>query len=146
MAEFSESVTATGGCLCGALRFALHGPLPPVGMCHCSKCRRVSGAASNAILNVRAERFEWLAGEDHWREFRVASGWGSFFCPTCGSPAPHRLAGGKRVLVPAGTLDEDPGPRVAGHIFVGSKASWDVIGDDGPQFDTAPEAIKAAIQ
>jgi hypothetical protein len=142
MAEFSEPVTATGGCLCGAIRFALHGPLPAVGMCHCSKCRRVSGAGSNAILNLRAERFEWLAGEDHWREFRTPSNWGSFFCPTCGSPTPHRLSDGKRVLVPAGTLDEDPGPAVLGHIFVGSKASWDVIGDDAPQFDTTPDAAK----
>jgi len=138
MAEYAEPVTATGGCLCGAVRFALHGPLPPVGMCHCSKCRRASGVASNAILNVRKERFEWLAGQDHWREFRTASGWGSFFCPTCGSPAPHHLSDGKRVLVPAGTLDDDPGPRVLGHIFVGSKASWDVIGDDAPQFDEFP--------
>lgn len=139
MTEPSEPQTATGGCLCGAVRFALHGRLPPVGMCHCSLCRRVSGVGATAVLNVRAERFTWLAGEDHWREFRTPSGWGSFFCPTCGSPTPHRMSDGERVLVPAGTLDADPGPRVAGHIFVGSKASWDVIGDDAPQFDEWPE-------
>ena len=139
MSEPSEPQTATGGCLCGAVRFALHGRLPPVGMCHCSLCRRVSGAGATTVLNVRAERFRWLAGEDHWREFRTPSGWGSFFCPTCGSPTPHQMSNGERVLVPAGTLDADPGPRVAGHIFVGSKASWDVIGDDAPQFDEWPE-------
>ena len=82
----------TGGCLCGAIRYAVTGPLPAVGMCHCSKCRRASGAASNAVLNVRADRVEWLSGQDHWREFRTPSGWGTFFCPTCGCPAPHFLS------------------------------------------------------
>ncbi|HEY2359069.1 MAG TPA: GFA family protein [Phenylobacterium sp.] len=139
MNEPAEPQTATGGCLCGAIRFALRGPLPAVSICHCSLCRRVSGAASNAVLNVRAERFEWLAGQGHWREFRTTSGWGSFFCPTCGSPTPHLRSAGDSVLVPAGTLDVDPGSRVAGHIFVGSKASWDVIGGDAPQFDEFPD-------
>ena len=139
MSEPSESLVATGGCLCGAIRYELHGRLPPVGMCHCSLCRRASGSRSNAVLNVRAERFVWLAGEDHMGEYRTPTGWGSFFCKTCGSPTPHRLSNGERVLIPAGTLDADPGPRVAGHIFVGSKASWDIIGDDAPQFDKFPE-------
>jgi hypothetical protein len=139
MSEPSETPIATGGCLCGAIRYEVHGRLPPVGKCHCSLCRRASGAGSNAILNVRTERFVWLSGEDQMREHRTPSGWGTFFCPTCGSPAPHRLSTGDRVLIPAGTLDADPGPRVAGHIFVGSKASWDVIGDDAPQFDEWPE-------
>ena len=64
MSEPLEPQTATGGCLCGAVRFALHGRLPPVGMCHCSLCRRVSGTGSTVVLNVRPERFRWLAGED----------------------------------------------------------------------------------
>ena len=136
----SQDLIATGGCLCGAIRYEVHGRLPPVGMCRCSRCRRASGSRSNAIVNVRAERFVWLSGEDNMGEFRTPSGWGAFFCKTCGCPTPHRLSGGERVLVPAGTLDDDPGPRVAGHIFVGSKASWDVIGDDAPQFDEWAES------
>jgi hypothetical protein len=35
--------------------------------------------------------------------------------------------------VPAGLLDCDPGVRVAGHIFVGSKAPWDEIAGNAPQ-------------
>jgi hypothetical protein len=37
-------------------------------------------------------------------------------------------------FVPAGLLDEDPGVGVRGHIWVSSKPSWEVIGDDAPQF------------
>ena len=136
MSDASEVQVSRGGCLCGEIRYEVRGNLPPVGMCHCSLCRRVSGAGSNAVLNVRAERFTLLSGTIS--EFRTSSGWGSFFCGSCGCPAPHRLSDDARVLVPAGTLDSDPGPRVAGHIFVGSKASWNVIGDDAPQFEEFP--------
>ena len=138
MSEPSDPQIATGRCLRGAVRYAVHGCLPPVGICDCSLCRRASGGASNAVLNVRAGRFVWLAGADQVREFRAPSGWGSFFRATCGCPAP-RLFKDDRYLVPAGSLDVDPGPRVAGHIFVGSKASWDVIGDKAPRFDEFPE-------
>ena len=34
---------------------------------------------------------------------------------------------------PAGLLDEDPGVRVAGHIFARSKAPWDEIAGDAQQ-------------
>ncbi len=65
MSEAAGPFVATGGCLCGAIRFGLKEKLSPVGFCHCSKCRRVSGAGSNAILNTRIDRFEWLSGEDN---------------------------------------------------------------------------------
>ena len=42
---------------------------------------------------------------------------------------------GALCFVPAGVLDDDPGPEVMGHIYVGSKASWDYIGDSAPQHD-----------
>jgi len=38
-------------------------------------------------------------------------------------------------FVPAGVLDDDPGPEIMGHIYVGSKASWDLINDGAPQFE-----------
>ena len=139
MSEPAEPQTLTGGCLCGAVRFSIDGRVSPVGMCHCSKCRKASGAASNAVLTVRKERLTWLGGEESRRSFNLPSGWGTSFCPTCGCPTPQLMSDGSRYWVPAGSLDDDPGPRVSGHIFVGSKASWDVIGDAAPQFDEAPD-------
>lgn len=134
MTEPAGPFVATGGCLCGAIRFGLKDKLSPVGFCHCSKCRRVSGVGSNAILNTRIDRFEWLSGEDQVQVYATPDGWKSLFCRTCGCPAPHILSDGKRVLVPAGLLDGDPELAIAGHIFVGSKARWEVIADDSPQF------------
>jgi hypothetical protein len=90
------------------------------------------------MMVVQAEAFTWLAGEEDRRHFLLPSGWSNTFCPTCGSPTPQLMPDGSRYWVPAGALDQDPGPAVSGHIFVGSKASWDIIGDEAPQFDQFP--------
>jgi len=40
----------------------------------------------------------------------------------------------EEVGIPAGTLDDDPGIRPQGHIFVEFKAPWFEITDPLPQF------------
>ncbi|THD64317.1 GFA family protein [Phenylobacterium sp.] len=126
---------ATGGCLCGAVRFGLTGKLAPVGFCHCSKCRRVSGTGSNAVLNVRRDRFAWLSGEDNLKRYALPSGWSTVFCADCGCPAPQPTPDGGRMFVPAGALDGDPALDIAGHIHLGSKPAWVAICDDAPRFE-----------
>jgi len=42
------------------------------------------------------------------------------------------------VLIPAGSLDNDPKIRTSSHIYVGSKAPWHEITDDLPQFPEGP--------
>jgi len=129
-----QGFVAVGSCLCGAVRFGLKEKLAPVGFCHCSQCRKASGVASNAVLTTRAERFVWLSGEDNLQSWSKDSGWTTVFCRTCGSPAPQPTPGGQHIWVPAGALDSDPDLKIAGHIFVGSKAAWERICDDAPQF------------
>lgn len=130
-----EGVAGTGGCLCGRIRFRILERLPAVGFCHCSQCRRVSGTGSNAVLNVRARRFEWISGEDNLRSYSTESGWSTVFCSDCGCPMPQLTPDKARWFVPAGALDGDHQLKVAGHIFVGSKPSWVTICDDAPQFE-----------
>lgn len=56
------------------------------------------------------------------------------------------------VMIPAGAIDQDPGISPQAHIHVASKASWDKITDDLPQFDgdqqysflCAPGCVKTA--
>ena len=60
------------------------------------------------------------------------------FCRTCGSPIPRVDTSRDLAIVPAASLDDDPGTRPQAHIFVGSKAPWDVITDDVPQYDEYP--------
>ncbi len=124
----------SGSCLCKGVQFQIDGPLSGVGHCHCSKCRKVSGTGSNAVAYAEGAHLVWKRGEHLINEFEMPDGWSSTFCSVCGSPLPKILPGQSRCVVPAGLLDTDPGPDIMGHIHVSSKASWDVIGDDAPQF------------
>jgi hypothetical protein len=133
-----DRVVATGGCLCGQVRFRMLDRLAPVGFCHCSQCRRASGTGSNAVLNVRADRFEWLSGEGSLRRYATPTGWSNTFCADCGCPMPQPTPDGMRMFVPAGGLDGDPALTISGHIFVGSKPGWVSICDDSPQFAEGP--------
>ena len=124
-----------GSCLCGVVVFEIDGKTTDLGMCHCSKCRKVSGVASNATLMTSRDGLRWVAGEDRIAKFHLPDGWGVWRCATCGSPVPMLHPGGGAYWVPGGLLDSDPGVRVQGHIFVGSKAPWDEIGGEAAQFE-----------
>jgi hypothetical protein len=66
----------------------------------------------------------WLAGQE-----LVAEGPKHSFCRVCGCHAFYALANGN-VNVPVGALDGAPAITVGRHIYVASKARWDMIGDD----------------
>ena len=53
------------------------------------------------------------------------------FCRVCGAHAPDANLRKTVYIVPAGILDDDPKLVVGEHIFVGSKAHWEVLGADG---------------
>jgi len=91
-----------------------------------------------AYAEVESAAFTWVQGEDALVRDSSAPGWGLAFCGTCGTT----LCGTHGDLVHGVTLggvDGDPGVEIAMHIFVGSRAPWDHIGGDAPQFDAAPD-------
>lgn len=128
-----------GSCLCGGVQFEIEGKYSDIGQCHCSKCRKVSGTGSNAVLLTSAKNLKWVSGQDLIKVFALPSGWRSTFCRECGSPLPMLGAEGKLYWVPAGVLDDDPQVPVVRHIFVASKAPWEVIGGDALQFEENAE-------
>lgn len=126
-----------GSCLCGDCEFAIEGNPGPVGKCHCTKCRKVSGTGSNAVFWLKPDKLSWLKGESSTTTYSMADGWGTVRCSNCGSPLPA-LVGGNMWIVPAGLMDEDPKVGVRGHVWVENKPHWEIIGDDGPQFLQVP--------
>lgn len=123
-------------CLCGGIQFRIGEVLRDISICHCSLCRKVSGAGSLATIAVATANLVWVKGEDLITRFERPTGYGSAFCRICGSPAPDPDSRKTRYAVPMGLLDGKPELGVREHIFVGSKAAWDAIGDNAPQFDT----------
>lgn len=125
---------ATGECNCGAVRFELDAELRDIYVCHCSICRRSTGSNGIAVVIVPKERFQWLKGQEHiatWQ--KPGTDWHTWFCRTCGSTLPGEN-NPTTMFVPAGLISTGGERlRVAHHVWVGSKAAWDEIGDAGKQ-------------
>jgi hypothetical protein len=130
-----------GSCLCGAVRYELDGGAMFINHCHCSMCRKVHGAAFGSFLHADGTRFRWTAGEDRVRRHDSSPGNQRAFCSVCGSNLPVLEEAGAHVIIPAGTLDDDPGLRPIVHFHVASKAPWHEITDEVPQFDTFPPDV-----
>jgi hypothetical protein len=129
-----DGVRATGGCLCGAVRYEVRGPLRDVVLCHCSRCRRTHGhvaaysACAREDLTLVEERgMRWYADDDRERGF----------CSQCGASVFWRAPGRETVSVAAGTLDAPTGLRTVGQIFVASAGDYYALPDDGERFDAA---------
>lgn len=126
-----------GSCLCGVVQFEVSGPIRGIGSCHCSKCRKVSGASGNAQFIVPFDRFSWVQGEDRFKGFKLEDGWGPRRCEECGSPLPDTYDG-ERMWVPAGLMDDPLNTEVKLHIFCGSRADWDRESPTAQHFEEAP--------
>lgn len=115
-----------GRCLCGAVRYRITGEILAFQYCHCSRCRKFTGSAHAANLFVRPPELDWLAGADTLGAY-LLEGEPSFptaFCKVCGSSMPSLSSTKRFWVVPAGSLDEDPGGRPTRSIFWGSRAPW----------------------
>jgi hypothetical protein len=120
-----------GSCLCGGVRFEITGPFLRAGFCHCSRCRKHSGAQAGVQGRVRAEDFRLLSGDDLIRVYETRGHAAKAFCTVCGSSLfGGDWPGGAEISVRLGSLDDDPGIRPQYRSFVDSKASWDTIDDD----------------
>jgi hypothetical protein len=124
----ATDVRATGGCLCGAIRYEVRGPLRDVVNCHCGQCRRAHGHYA-AYTNA-----EWsavtLSGAEHLRWFESSDFARRGFCTTCGSSLFWERRGSSSVSIAAGSLDAPTGLKTVRHIFVKDAGDYYRI-DDG---------------
>jgi hypothetical protein len=122
-------VSGAGGCLCGAVRYRVAGPLRDVVACHCGQCRRTSGHHVAATSAARED--VTVAGEVAW--YASSPGARRGFCRTCGSSLFWEDVGSGRLAISAGTLDAPTGLRLRGHIFTADKGDYYAIADGLPQ-------------
>lgn len=134
--------SCSGSCLCGAVAYEIRPPFFFFQYCHCSRCRKFSGSAYAANIMVAEDQFCWTRGEDQLRRYEVpdAKYYCTTFCTVCGSSLPWRTRSGKAVLVPAGTLDEDPGATPECNIYWASRAPWYQPVGNLPFFDEGPKS------
>lgn len=119
----------TGGCLCGAVRYRVDGPMRDVVACHCTQCRRSSGHHVAATAAARSD--VEIAGPVVWYPSSPSARRG--FCPTCGANLFWDGHAGSDLSIFAGTLDRPTGLTLRGHIFVADKGDYYAIADGLPQ-------------
>jgi hypothetical protein len=125
-----------GSCLCGDIRFQVDGPINDIIYCHCSLCRKAQGSAFATNANVAKKDFRLLNGMRGLTGYESSPGQTKYFCATCGSPIMSlNSARQDTVRIRLGTIESEITERPGCHIFVGSKANWDQITDDLPQYD-----------
>lgn len=131
-----------GSCLCGGVRFEVEPPFLRASHCHCSRCRKHSGAFGGTQGRVPRERFRLLAGEELIRVYKPEGGMVKAFCSTCGSSLfGGTWPDGPEVSIRLGSLDDDPDIRPQYHQFVDSRAPWFELPDDGlPRYSESPDA------
>jgi len=127
----------SGSCLCGQVKYKVTDSIRMINNCHCSMCRKVHGAAFGSFMHVDGDGFEWLSGAQLITNYHTPHQDDRCFCSNCGSSMPMIEDDGN-VIIPAGTLDTDPGIVPLMHIFTGSKAPWHEITDSLPQFKEFP--------
>ena len=121
--------TLTGGCLCGDVRYEVTGRVSEIQLCHCGLCRKATGSAFIAQLVCRANRLRFVTGEELVEVFELPvreepPGYGRTFCRRCGALLPAVRDGSPFAVIPAGSLDGDPGTRVFRQIFTDHRAPW----------------------
>jgi len=139
----AQAEAHAGRCLCGAVRYRVHGPLRDIQVCHCGQCRRWHGHLGASTSAARADVTLEDGGALRWyaRSPRGRLG----FCGVCGSSLFFEPAGEARLAIAAGSLDQPSGLKIMGHEYVADKADYVTIDDGLPAFpgDFGAEREKA---
>ena len=137
----------TGGCACGAVRYAIDAVPRAFYLCHCTECQRQSSSAYGESLRCNPAS---VTVEGEMKTARRSSESGAVrlgdFCPDCGVRLFHRSEGDRdRLNVKAGTLDDTSWLVPAGHIWTASKQPFVLIGKDELSYPAQPSDKSAAI-
>ncbi|AUX27438.1 aldehyde-activating protein [Sorangium cellulosum] len=127
-----------GGCYCGAVRFEVDDAFLYAFYCHCSRCRRRTGAACAAIGGIEIDKVRIAEGRDQLLKVDESEDGYRCLCKRCFSPMVDVIREHRFAHVQLGTLSGAPARRPDHHIYVGSKAAWHSITDALPQFEELP--------
>ncbi len=129
-----------GSCLCNAITYQFSGPEFVFQYCHCSRCRKFTGSAHAANIIIDPKQFGWLGGEELVGRYEhpEANHFATCFCTRCGSSLPWLAKSGRAMVIPAGTLDDDPGIRPTQNIYWQDRAPWRKEVADLVHYDELP--------
>ncbi len=134
-----EGVIVEGGCFCGAIRYRGMLADARVHFCHCSDCRRSSGAPFLAWANFDADEFELTAGSPGCYESRNDAGARvrRQFCNACGTQMTYQRPddSGGGVWVTVCSLDEPEQMTPGEHLWTVRWLDWLRLDDGLPRHE-----------
>lgn len=115
-----------GSCLCKRVKYSIVAELEEFYFCHCEQCRKVTGSAFASNIQAKPTEIEWLSGAEYVKRFDYPGDrlFTKVFCSECGSGLPFLNKSGKKLFIPAGSLDSEPGINPRHNIFWGDRSSW----------------------
>ncbi|KAF2463921.1 S-adenosyl-L-methionine-dependent methyltransferase [Lindgomyces ingoldianus] len=140
-------VLLSGGCRCQGVRYQSTAPPSSITFCHCRACQQVSGAPFLPFIQVPTSSFKFTSSST-LRTLKLSDAAERTFCSTCGSPITmvYLFEGRKEgTSLTMGSVDTESlkceMPKVRKHIFLGEKAPWFELSDDGVErMETSLEA------
>lgn len=122
----------SGGCMCGSVRYTLHGDIINAGHCHCESCRRITSSPVTTYFVARRSDVE-LGGES-LRHFASSPGVRRGFCGTCGSPISYETQRRPdEIDLFVATLDAGQSVEIHEHWFWQERVDWLHVDDDLPR-------------
>ena len=133
----NNDMTITGECFCGEVSYQIEGLLRDARSCHCSRCRKAFSSQASAYALIEPDDFNWLTGEHLLSTFVNKHDCGFKFCSQCGSTLCGIVEGNIHGIT-LGCVNGDPQIELDRHIFVSSKANWEIIPEGVVQYQTLP--------
>ena len=118
----TEAIRITGGCQCGAVRYALHEAPTNPHICHCRMCQKAFGSYFAPLAGVSREAFEVTRGSI--ATFRSSDFAERGFCAACGTPLTFRYLSSKRIAISLGSLDQPEKIKPAMQLGIEARVSW----------------------
>jgi hypothetical protein len=125
-----------GGCLCGAIRYTLHGEPTYSGHCHCRSCQKAIGAGFVTWAGVKPGNFEVTQGEITICE--TSPGVRRGFCGRCGSSLTFAGDDWTDIAVTAATLDNPGAVKPESNVYLDHQQPWVVIDNSLRNYEKSP--------
>ena len=129
-----------GGCLCGAVSYVVEERFEAFYFCHCTQCQKVTGSAFASNILTDVDNVEWTNGVSNIENYQHPSReFSKAFCKTCGAGVPHINKTRTHLVIPAGSLIDQPSSKPTANLFKPESASWLEHGLSAKQFKGFPE-------
>jgi hypothetical protein len=130
----------SGGCCCGNVTFTVEDDFSNFYFCHCEQCRKLTGTAHAANLFTSPDNIKWFKGINSIKRYdHPERSFSKAFCNECGSGLPFLSKSGTSLIIPAGSLNNEPSKQLDAQIFCDEQTLWHKAGLEAAKVSGFPK-------